>query len=226
MKKAIIFCSVFMLSILSVKADLNDTPGPPAGYIGVRFMPVFTTLKFKKLNNEVVTGNVQFGQGYGALLGINFSEHWGLQLEGIYNRLSQKYTDIDIERTVHVSYINVPLLLSFNTNYRMPVNLNIVAGPQLGINVASDFSNSGGSDIDSLQAVLAVKKSDVGVAFGAGLDFALGAMVRLSLGYRGVVGLLNISDTNTSITTNQYYILEKSQHATTHAAYIGLTFIF
>jgi opacity protein-like surface antigen len=211
-----------------VKAQNESQPASSStssGIFGIRFMPVFSTFNFHNADNGTVNGEVVMGYGFGAVLGVNFSNNVGLQGEIIYNYLSQKYRDMDLEKTVHLSYINVPLLLSLNTGVDKPVNLNVVFGPQIGLNVGSSVNTSGGNGVDTLNGVFAVKKGDLGFAFGAGLDFALGSATRLSLGYRGVVGLIDISDKSQSITTDQYYILDRA-HINTNAGYIGLTFLF
>jgi hypothetical protein len=198
----------------------------PGGVFGVRFMPVFTSFDFKKVDNGVVSGDFVLGYGFGAVIGANFSEHVGLQVEVIYNTLSQKYKDMDLDRTVDVSYVNIPLLLVLNTGVSKPVNLNLAFGPQLGINAGSKVTTSGSnSEVDTLHGVFAVKKGDFGIAYGIGLDFAMGASARLSVGYRGVTGLIDVSDKSTSLTTDQYYILDRV-HVNTNAAYIGLAFLF
>src|SRR5436190_811113 len=75
------------------------------------------------------------------------------------------------------------------------VNLNITAGPELGRNVGSSIQHASvGSNIDTVHAVVSVKKGDIGVAFGASLDFRIAEALKLSLGYRGVRGVVDISD--------------------------------
>jgi hypothetical protein len=195
--------------------------------IGVRFMPTFSSFGMRTYDNGVVQGEFTLGYGFGGLLGVNFNRHIGLQAEFIYNSMSQKYRDRDYDRVVTLNYVNIPLLLSLNTGKGSPVNLNIVAGPQVGINVGSKLESSGGNGVDTVQAVLAVKSGDVGVAYGAGLEFGLGEArnVILDIGFRGVYGLVDISDRSKSTTTNEYYVLDRA-HVQSYAGYIGLKFAF
>src|SRR2546423_730868 len=125
MKKLIVILYLFIASFVNAEA-----PGPPAGIFGVRFMPVFTSFNFRTVDNNEVKGDLTLGLGYGAVVGMYLTNHFGLQVEGIYNDLSQKYKDGYLERTIHVNYINVPLLLCLNTGYLSPVSFNVVAGPQ------------------------------------------------------------------------------------------------
>lgn len=195
--------------------------------IGFRFMPTFSTFDVRTYNNDIIQGTFTLGYGYGGVLGLNFTPHVGLQAEVIYSSLSQKYRDQSYDRKITLNYINVPLLLSLNTGKNRPVNLNIVAGPQVGFNVGSKLESSGGNGVDTVQAVLAVKTGDLGVAYGAGLEFGLGASrnVILDIGFRGVYGLIDISDRSQSTTTNEYYVLDRA-HVQSYAAYAGLKFAF
>ncbi|MBK8192171.1 MAG: PorT family protein [Lewinellaceae bacterium] len=194
---------------------------------GLRFMPTFSNFDVKTSSGGTVSGEANLGMGFGALLGFNFSDHVGIQGEVIYSSASQKYKDVDVERKVQLRYVNIPLLLSLNTNKSKAVNLNIVAGPQIGINVGSSLKVSGGDITTNSNGVLSIRKGDIGFAYGAGLDFGLNPSrtLRLGLGYRGVIGMFDISDNSNNITTDRFYILDRS-HIKSHAAYIGLSFLF
>jgi hypothetical protein len=206
----------------------SDNGDAASAYFGVRYMPTFTFLKFNQVDNSTVETTAVWGHGFGALLGFNLSDHVGLQGEVIYSSLSQKYRVGERENEVKLNYVNIPLLLVLNTDYSAPVNLNFVIGPQLGINVGSSVNSSAnGSGTDTLNARIAVKSGDVGFAYGAGLDFGMGTSgrTRLSLGFRGVYGLVDVSDNSNNLETSDYYVLDKS-HVKTYAGYIGLTFGF
>jgi hypothetical protein len=197
------------------------------GIFGVRYMPSISSIKVQNIDGNV-NGDFVLGYGVGGLIGFNFNKHVGLQVEAIYNQLSQKYNDHDLERRVDINYINVPLLLSLNTNRMKEVNLNVVIGPQLGVNVASKLTSTGTYNGNSnIQAVLAVKKNDFGIVYGAGLDFGLNHMqtIRLDVGFRGVMGLVDVSDRSGTLETNSYYILRKAQ-IETYSGYVGLAFLF
>jgi hypothetical protein len=197
-----------------------------SGEFGVRFMPSFSTFEIKDAKGNVVNADVVMTYGGGALLAVN-SRHVGLQLEAIYSSASQKYKDKSLERRVDINYINVPLLLTLNTDKAKAVNFNVAVGPQLGINVGSKISSTGNSEVDTVRAVVAVKQSDLGVAYGAGLEFALNPprTVRLDLGFRGVYGLVDISDKSKTKATDSYLIIDKT-NIKTYSGYLGLSFIF
>jgi len=233
MKKSFIILSLACLSYPEIKAQetgvvSGSVPFVPAVELGFRFMPTFSSFNMQTSSGGTVKGEVTLGYGIGGVLGLNFSNHVGIQGEVIYNSLSQKYKDQALQHQINVRYINIPVLLSLNTGKSNPVNLNIVAGPQFGLNVGSSISGSNNTNSDTLVAVLATKKSDFGFAYGAGLGFALNSArnIYLDLGFRGVYGFVNVSSTDRAPGTNTYYILDDRANIKTHAGYIGLSFLF
>lgn len=215
--------------------SVEDTPGEEpvfkSGEFGVRYMPSYSALKLRTVNGTTTRGDFVVGHGFGILLALN-SRHVGVQLEGIYNAIAQKYRDNNMDRTVHMNYINIPLLLTLNTDKSKPVNFSVAVGPQLGINVGSDVEsdnngNGNNNGVDTVRAVLALKQADFGVAYGAGLEFALNPArsIRLNLGFRGVLGLIDISDNSGTKATNEYFILDRTR-TQVYAGYIGFSFLF
>lgn len=222
--------SLFFGTTIKAQDTVQAIAPPPSFHVvefGARFMPTFSSFDMQTSSGGTVKGEVTLGYGVGALLGINFTNHVGIQGEVIYNSLSQKYKDQDLERKINIRYINLPILLSLNTGKSRPVNLNFVLGAQFGYNVGSNVSGSGSGGTDTLTAVLAVKKSDMGFAYGAGLEFALNTTrtIRLDLGFRGVYGFVNIDKPSQTSDQNSYYILENA-NVDTKSGYIGLTFLF
>ncbi len=194
-------------------------------YLGARFMPTFTKFDVKTVDNGVAKTSFVVGYGIGGILGVNLSKNVGLQAEVMYSALSQKFTDNNEEKTIDLSYIHIPLLLVLNTDVSKPVNFNVAFGPQIGINTGSSLKSDGGSGVDTVQAVIAVKAGDFGLAYGAGFDFMVSPSLTIDLGFRGVYGVIDISDDSKTQTTNQYYILDRS-HVQTYAAYAGIKILF
>ena len=224
--KKVLFSAALVFSAFYIQtgfAQETTSEEEGSGIFGVRLMPAITNLQFSNSQGAIETSFV-LGYGAGILLGLNFNDHVGLQGEILYSQLAQKYkTNSDIERKVKLAYINVPLLLSLNTGIRNPVNLNLVVGPQLGLNTGSSVEIDNGAEADTMHAVLAVKRGDIGFTYGIGVDF--GTDVKFSVGFRGVYGLVDISNRSRNITTSEYYILDRA-HVRTYAGYIGLSFLF
>jgi opacity protein-like surface antigen len=192
---------------------------------GLRYMPTIASIDFKAYNNDVVKGSVSFNQGFGIMLGFNLSKHFGVETEVDYYQVSQSFRDLDLSNKVNIKYFNIPVLLSLNTNRESRVNLNLVAGPSFGINAGASIKSSGTSNTENVRAIAAVKKGDIGFAYGAGLEFALNSnhTVRLDIGYRGFYGLVKIDANKAS--DNTYNVIANVSRKT-NAAYAGITFLF
>ena len=209
--------AIFIMSVSSAYAQRAE--------FGLRFMPTFTKFDIKTSAGGTIQGEAKLGFGFGALLGFNFNRYVGAQGELIYSTNSQKYKEDGYERQIKLKYLNIPLLLSLNTGKTKIINLNLVAGPQIGVSVGSRLLGNNSSD--STNAILSVRKGDLGFAYGVGLDFGINEArtARLGLGYRGVYGLFDISDNSRTITTDSYYLLDRT-HIKTNAIYIGLSILF
>lgn len=196
------------------------------GEFGLRYLPTFTSLSIRSDNDEVVQGNIAMSNGFGIMLGHNFSKNIGIQIEINYDPISQKYKDHGLDKQVNINYINIPLQLAVNTDKTCPVVFGIVAGPQFGINIGSNFSGgSSGSNGSTMQAELAVKQGDVGLAYGAGFGIALNKdqNIRLDFGFRGMYGLVDMSGTPTG--DNSYNILVSGSRKS-YGGYAGIAFLF
>jgi hypothetical protein len=195
--------------------------------LGIRYLPTFSSLALRTYGGETVEGELVMSHGFGVMLGVNLSRHVGLQGEVNYYEVSQKYKDQSLERQVNVSFLNIPVLLSLNTDKSQMLNFKIEAGPQFGLNVGSSVETRGNRNADTLRAVVGVKEGDVGAAYGAGLDIMLNAQrtVRLDLGFRGFYGLVDMNADQSSNNPDTYNVLIKASRKT-YSGYAGLTFLF
>lgn len=194
---------------------------------GIRYYPTFAALRVRTYNGDVVDGQITMNHGYGAFIGHNFNRHVGVVLEVDYNEVSQKYRDRDLDRVVKLNYVNIPVLLSLNTNKAAWVNWNFVAGPQFGVNIGSNISGDSNGNADTLRATVAVRRGDVGLAYGTGLEFALNPehTFRIDVGFRGFYGLVDMNASQQSNNPDVYNIMVKATRKT-YAGYIGIAFMF
>lgn len=208
----------------SIRSD-SGTPDLKHLEFGVRYMPTFSSIDVNTYDGGVVEGSFTMSHGFGAFLGINFTKHLGVIGEVNYYQATQKYADRNFNNDLTINYLNIPLLLSLNTNKSGAVNLNLVAGPQFGFNVGSKLETSGSNGTDTARAVVAVRKGDIGFAYGAGLEFALNSSrtFRLDVGYRGFYGLVNM---DASSTENGTYNVIVSASRKTYGGYVGLAWMF
>jgi hypothetical protein len=221
---AIALFALFTAGPISAQED-NNNDDLKVGEFGLLYLPTFTKLDLNTYNGEVVEGTATLSHGYGAMLGLNMSKNVGLRLEGNYIGIMQKYKDRDLEREVHINYLNFPLMLTLSTDKTKPVNFNVMLGPQFGLNVGSKITGDDGGDEDTLHAVIAVKEGDVGVAYGAGFEIALipDHSVRLDFGFRGMYGLVDMR--GDKIDPNTYNVVVKGSRKS-YGGYLGVTFGF
>lgn len=192
---------------------------------GIRYMPTFSSIDVHTYDGGVVEGSLTMSHGFGVMTALNLTKHIGVQAEVNYYQLNQKYADRTFNNDLTINYLNIPVLLSLNTNKEARVNFNIVAGPQFGLNVGSKIETSDTNNQDSIKAVVGIRKGDVGVAYGAGLEFALNQShtFRLDVGYRGFYGLVNM---DTSSPQQGTYNVLVSASRKTYGGYIGLAWMF
>jgi len=210
---------------------LKDPPPLNRVEFGIRYMPLFTSLNLHTDNGSTASGNVTLSHGAGIALGINFSKNVGIQGELNYYQTSQTINDYSNNQNYNVGmgYVNVPLLLSINTDKRRAVNLNLVAGPQLGFNVNSSVKTTSYGEGANVNASVSKGNNDLGLAYGAGLEFALNRphTFKLDLGYRGFYGLVDVGAKQTYSSSNSaaYNIFVKGSRQA-NGAYLGLRFAF
>ena len=194
--------------------------------IGVRYMPTFTNTSFRTSTGETVRAGVTLGHGAAFVLGVNLSRHVGIQAEVNYYSVLQKYNDRNVTNEVKLRYVNFPLLLSLNTNKAAAFNINLVAGPQLGVNTGATIRSSGSNGTDQPEAVVAINPRDIGLAYGFGIEIAVNSKrtIRMDLGYRGFNGLVTLADDD-AVDGNSYNVVADESRKT-NAAYLGLTLIF
>ncbi len=225
---SLLICSV-CLSVTCFAQEETPSHDIPRLEFGFRFMPTVSALDMRTSSGGTVSGQATFGYGVGGNIGINFTDHVGVEGDILYNAITQKYKDQEMERTIHVNYLNIPIMLSLNTGKSRPVNLNFVAGPQMSYNVGSRMETSGSNGTDTMQATLVLKKGNLGFAYGAGLEFALNERrsVRLDLGFRGVYGFVDIAQpkTGTDPESREFNVAEGTK-IQTYSAFVGVTWLF
>lgn len=235
-KKTLLLPAFFALAVnLNAQTTTTTSTEPTAttssnsdlknGEFGIRYMPTFAKLDLKTYDGGTSVGSATMSHGFGIMLAYNFGKNVGLQGEINYYALNQKYVDRSLNREVEVKYLNIPLMFSFNTNKTLPINFNVVAGPQFGLNIGSSVTTNGVEASDTLQAVVAVKTGDVGFAYGAGFEFAFNKAhtMRFDVGFRGYYGLVDMDGTKTG--TDTYNVILKTSRKT-YGGYVGVAFLF
>ncbi len=130
------------------------------------------------------------GFAAGVYLGLKISEGFSLQPEILYVQKGTKIADSDSKVVFRADYLEIPILAKYAFSLSPDVRIFVFAGPAIALKVSGklfvevdDFSDS--YDLEEL------KSTDIGLAFGGGIEIPLGAL-RLSADLRYTLGLTNI----------------------------------
>ena len=151
LKNIIAFFTMLILVSTITAQDYNDLRRVE---FGARYMPTFSAIDLKAFNDDVIQGSVSVNHGFGIMLGVNLTKNFGIQGEVNYYQVSQSFRDLNLDNEVNIKYLNIPLLLSINTNKERRVNFNVVAGPQFGINAGSNITTTGTGEPDDVKAII------------------------------------------------------------------------
>lgn len=220
-----IIVTVLLLSTSAVDAQMFPKREYKKSFeFGVRFLPTISDFDMQTSENNIVKGQIVVGYGFGAFLSYNPFQFIGFQMELNYTSVSRRYNIADLTRVVNLQYVSIPMLLSFNSNKNKAVNFNMVVGPQIGINTGSTIYTSGSDPVYNGIPIISIRKGDLGLAYGLGFDFGLNDLktVRLGLGFRGVLGLFNVSNNYDLPGVNSFYII-KNTTVHTYTAYVGFS---
>ncbi|MFT5436846.1 MAG: hypothetical protein ACI840_001497 [Ulvibacter sp.] len=122
--------------------------------------------------SDVEGGDAKSITGFqaGVFVGFKLGDKIGLQADVLYSQQGSKISDVQFDLT----YVNVPIVLK----YYIFQGLNIQAGPQFGINIKDNLS-------ETVAAGLVKPKSiDISGVVGVGYDLPMGLRVegRYNLG--------------------------------------------
>ena len=126
----------------------------------------------------------------GLFVTIGINEMFAVQVEGLYAQKGAESDYVDSTGTTitekdKFDYIEIPVLAVVSFAAAEKMNINVFAGPTLGILVSAD---SGGEDFKDH-----VKGTDFGAAFGAGFSYAMEAFTILFEG-RYTIGFSSVAD--------------------------------
>jgi hypothetical protein len=172
----------------------SEEPSQTGLHLGLRFQPTFVALTNRGYEQDARRISATIGYGYGGSLAYFFNNYVSFNLEVVYSEIDQDYMDEqNNERRLGVSYFDIPMLATINSNFGRQVNINAALGPQLGIFSGARFDGKSQGETSNVDAVVALDPVGIGLGYGAGIDFGMGAKrhTHLNLGFRGVAGLTN-----------------------------------
>ena len=130
------------------------------------------------------------GFAAGVYLGLKISEGSSHQPEILYVQKGTKIAEGDAKVVFRADYLEIPILAKYAFALSPGARVFVFAGPAVAFKISGklfvevdDFSDS--YDLEEL------KSTDVGLAFGGGIEIPLGAL-RLSADLRYTLGLTNV----------------------------------
>jgi hypothetical protein len=180
--KKVIISAVFLLSVTASFAQFNF--GIKAGYtssLGVNNLGSVTSGAY---NLNSVNSDLSNGFQAGVFARFGFKKLY-FQPEFLYDMGKKNYTmtiqdaqsnNIQFNKRVNISTLEVPLLLGYKLLDLKLVNLRAFAGPKLRFNAGSslDYSNlSSGGSVTQDQLIKDVKAAQLGLEAGVGIDFLM-----------------------------------------------------
>jgi Outer membrane protein beta-barrel domain len=119
-----------------------------------------------------------------------FTSKIGIQPELLYSGQGGQITAGGQTAKDKFGYLNIPILL----RVQLAPIFNLHVGPQIGFLLSAKSDDGSGSGYQDVKSQY--KSSDVGLAFGGGLDFPGGP----SIGIRYIAGLSNIANDGSGVT--------------------------
>lgn len=134
----------------------------------------------------------------GIFVDLGLSENFGIQPEILYISKGIKATgeedDVEFTSTVNLTYLEIPLLLKLKIPASPQLGFQILAGPTIAMNLASNVViESDGAIVEDEDIKDDIKSTDMGVSFGAGVGIGMGSGI-LTLDGRYTMGLISIAD--------------------------------
>ena len=130
----------------------------------------------------------------GALMEYKFSDHFGIAPEIVFAAQGGKHKAGGVTTKFNTNYINIPVMLKFYASDKFSVDF----GPQLGINVYSKFTVSGGG----ADVTTDIKDGTKTVDFGLGLGGTYNLTEKAFVQARYTMGLTEVFKDEVSAAKN------------------------
>ncbi|HYG50776.1 MAG TPA: porin family protein [Flavobacteriales bacterium] len=194
--------------------------------VGFQVMPTYATVTMGNWDGTSVEDDAIIGLSRAGVAAFTLNPTLAVTAEFVYTTFKMEFNHRGSPKRLNVNYISVPLMAAINTSKMSRINVKLVIGPQFGINAGSSVESANGQEPDSLQSLWRVKQGDMGVAYGAGLEFALNSSrsLRLTTGFRGISGFLNVADNSTNMAVFFSRVNKVNVHL--YSVYGGLIWLF
>jgi hypothetical protein len=194
-RRSILIASALLLTAGVSTASAQVSVGPSVSF------GVLAGANFAKVSDAGDGINSRTGFVGGLSADFHLPAHFGIEIDGLYSQQGAKGNIGDSEVTIHVDYVQVPVLLRYQFPTGTPVRPFIVLGPQVGFRVKCEATSGSESASCKDFAGVNAKSTDFSGTAGAGLGFKLGKS-ELSVQGRYNLGFTKIFDTTESTTSN------------------------
>lgn len=148
------------------------------------------------LSGDVTDNKMMLAFGGGVFARIMPSPQFCIQPEVLYMMKGCKFDDVgtttDMKTTL--SYIEVPVLVKYMIPTEGNISPSIFAGPAVGFLMSAKAKATVDGTEEDMDIKDYLKSIDFGVAFGAGVDFAVGEKGKITFDARYTLGLTNGND--------------------------------
>jgi opacity protein-like surface antigen len=168
-RRSIMIASALLITagVSTATAQVDMAPHPSFG--------VIVGANFAKLSgSDGNSAKTRTGIMGGISADVHIAPQLGLEIDGLYSQQGAKENLDGQDVTLHLDYVQVPVLLRYRFPTHTPVRPFIVLGPSVGFRVKCELTASSDSatcnDVFNENA----KSVDVSGVVGAGLGFKLG----------------------------------------------------
>ena len=151
-------------------------------------------LNISNFSGDVENNDARTSFHIGAVAEIEISDKFSVQPELIYSAQGSTTSDLGVDITAAVDYLNVPVM----AKYYVAEGFSLEAGPQIGFLMSAKMKAESGGDSEEIDVKDDLKSIDFGINFGAGYKLENG----LNFSARYNLGLSNIAEESDSSVKN------------------------
>ena len=139
--------------------------------------------------DDIEDNDAKIGFALGGFLTFNISGDFSVQPELLFVQKGTKWSDGDAKAVFRLTYLEIPILAKYSFAVGTNMKASVFAGPALALKVgATTYVEVGGESIT--EDLDEAKGMDLGLAFGAGMEWPLGNNV-VTFDIRYTLGLSN-----------------------------------
>lgn len=192
MKRIALILAVVGLTLMAGAAVAQDS-----GLVAKGFKVGLSMHKFTGADNdffEHLAPDLRMGLAGGAFLTFALGPNFALQPEVLYVMKGAKYEEDGNEATFKFDYLDIPILFKYRFPTAGTTRPSLFAGPVASFKLSSEYEEVFEGE-ESKENVDNVNGLDYGLAFGGGIDFAVGQNT-ITMDVRYTLGLTDWPDTD------------------------------